>query len=349
MSGIGISPCPPFAKPPGVPGVLYDGNTAAWFKHNDMNTVIKDGADRVSFWLDRYNYAIGAELVNQATWYTGAAYWTGTYDVNWSTVGTTLSSNGNNGTASKPNFFTIGATYKIVISITRVGGTLRVWDAAAIAASLVASGTYTIYFTATAVDFALQSLVFNGTVTALSVKRVTGNHLLQATGASQPLWSAANGILFDGVADFMKCIAFAYIQPEMIYFVGRQATWSNGDTIYDGNLNDTAELFQATLTPQIYAYAGILSLLNNNLILNTFGIIRNLFNGVNSILQINLSAAIVGNFGASNSGGFTLGSIANGGAGYSNIEVKEIILRRSADNAATQLQIYNYLKNVNGL
>jgi hypothetical protein len=96
MSGIGISPCPPFVHPQGAPGILWDGNTVAWYKHNDpVAGVIKDGANRVSFWLDKMNYGIGAELVNQATWYT-AAYWN-TFDVNWSQNGVQLDSNGANG------------------------------------------------------------------------------------------------------------------------------------------------------------------------------------------------------------------------------------------------------------
>ena len=46
----------------------------------------------------------------------------------------------------------------------------------------------------------------------------SGHDLIQGVGADQPLWSA-NGILFDGVTEYMKTAPFAYVQPEMIYMV----------------------------------------------------------------------------------------------------------------------------------
>ena len=179
----------------------------------------------------------------------------------------------------------------------------------------------------------------------------SGHDLLQGAGASQPLWSAANGILFDGGDDFMKTLPFAFVQPEFIYFVGRQVTWTSADTLYDGNLVNTCRLLQKTagLSPELQGYVGIFSGTNSNLILNTFGIIRFLVNGVASIFQVNLTAAWIGNMGAANAAGFTLGTRGDFALSWSNIEVKEIILRNTADNAAVQLQIYNYLKNANGL
>jgi hypothetical protein len=44
------------------------------------------------------------------------------------------------------------------------------------------------------------------------------NDLLQATGTNQPIINA-NGILFDGVDNFMKAVSFTLIQPEFIYMV----------------------------------------------------------------------------------------------------------------------------------
>jgi hypothetical protein len=194
----------------------------------------------------------------------------------------------------------------------------------------------------------MTSALFNGSVTALSIKEVTGNHLIQEdTAAAQPLWSAANGVLFDGVNDFMKATAFAFVQPEFIYFVGRQVTWVAANRILDGNTVNSAVLTQTVISPEIAILVSAWSA-NINLTLNIFGIIKILVNGANSIFQVNNTAAWNGNLGAGNMSGFTLG--ANGNNTFvSNIEVKEIILRRSADNAATQASIYNYLKNINSV
>jgi hypothetical protein len=231
MSAIGVSSCPPFAKPPSVPGVIYDGNTVAWFKHNDMTNVIKDGANRVSQWSDK----------------TGL-----------------------------------------------------------------------------------------------------GHHLLQVAGAAQPLWSA-NGLLFDGINDYMQCNPFIYTQPEMIYIVGRQITWSIFEKLIDGGIVNSGLIQNRGLTPDIYITTNVINFLaTSNFNLNIFKCILILFNGANSLLQINNGAPNIGQTGANNMNNFTLGSSAIA-ADFTNIEVKEIILRRSADNATNRLQIYNYLKNANGL
>jgi hypothetical protein len=341
---IGISPCPPFVKRPGIPGVIYDGNTAAWFDTSSPQHVVKDGANRVSYLFDKIGYGIGAEMVNQATWYT-AAYWDLAFDANWSQVGNTLVSNGNNGITWKNNFWVVGATYKITISVILAGGTLRApFDGITVPLLIAASGTYTYYFTTAAIAIQMQSFVFNGSVTSLSIKQVTGNHLIQATGASQMLWSA-NGVLADGVNDFMKCTAFAYVQPEFIYFVGRQITWTINDYIFDGDNDNLGCVYQDNATPTIRPYANLPGAAGDNLVLNTFGIVRTLFNNANSSFQINNNAIILSNWGWNNMNGFTLGKPGNIALQYSNIEVKEILLRRTADNAAVQTSIYNYLSN----
>jgi len=343
---IGTSPCPPFNNRPLVPGVLYDGNTVAWYKHNDpVAGVIKDGANRVSAWLDKYNYALSGELVNQATWFT-LAYWTGGIAANWTQVLNHLHSDGNNGNAVSPAIMVVGGFYKITITIVRNGGVLNIGDGFTYSGTYNASGTFTSYITAQGGNLFLTSTLFDGDVTALNIIRIYGKHLTQINGAMQPLWSV-NGVLFDGVNDFMKTYPFVFIQPEFLYSVKRQVTWVISRSLHDGNANFTGYLWQAAATPQINLYAGA-DLVNLNLVVNTFSIIRSLLNGVNSSIQINNTASIIGNAGAANMGGFTLGARSDG-ANNSNIEVKEIILRRSADNAATQAAIYNYLKNINSV
>lgn len=181
-------------------------------------------------------------------------------------------------------------------------------------------------------------------------KDLSGNShdLLQATGTKQPLYQSA-GILFDGVDNFLKTAAFTWNQPEMIYAVLKQITW-NDRILWDGNSQDTMYLSQHTATPKVNIYAGsYLASDNANLAVGTFAVVRALYNGANSSLQINDTKATAGNVGALNAGGFTLanrGSVTNF---YTNIQVKEIILRKTADDAATQQAIYNYLKAKYGL
>ena len=325
---------------------VNDGNTVAWYKHNDpVAGVVINTAPGVNHWLDKFNYALGAEMINQTQWYT-PAYWN-VFAANWSQVGTTLVSNGSSGNLRKDAFLTVGLTYEYKITVVRNAGTLAILDGATLFFSITASGTYTGCLTATAAFFLYSSTNFDGAITLVSLKRISGNHLIQQTTANKPTWSAANGVLFDGVNDFMKTVAFAFVQPEFIYFVGRQITWTNSDYFIDGGSADRGLIYQSPAANNLRAYAGSFSGAISPPA-NTFIIIRLLFNGANSSFRYNKEIAVAWDCGVRNMDGFTLGASAPG-TSPGNIEVKEIILRRSADNADTQSAIYNYLENINGL
>ena len=175
-----------------------------------------------------------------------------------------------------------------------------------------------------------------------------GHHLPQANGADQPLCSA-NGVLFDGVSEFLKAATFAYEQPEMFYLLLKQVTWTNLEIIVDGDTANKAILQQTPVTPGLIIYGRHSSASNSNLAVDTFGIIRILFAGANSTFQIDETARLTGDYGTADANGFTLGAAATGLLRWTNIEVKEVILRKAIDDAATQTQIYNYLKNTHGL
>ena len=179
-------------------------------------------------------------------------------------------------------------------------------------------------------------------VSAWGDRSGNGNDLLQSTGTNQPLWSG-DGVLFDGVDNFMKCVPFTLIQPEFLYLVLKQVSWFDADRFIDGHLTATGILQQITSTPNFRAFAGSGSSESSDLPLGTYGIIRVLFNGASSTLQINETTQITGDFGASNMGGFTLGGNASGGANFGNIQVKEVIIRKIADTAPNEQIIYNYL------
>ena len=171
-------------------------------------------------------------------------------------------------------------------------------------------------------------------------KSVEGNDLLQAVGSNQPLWTP-DGILYDGIDNFMKAV-FTFIQPEMIYIVFKQLVWFSGNIIFDGSAFFNGALQNRPPSPGMVVRAGIESSVNGNLPLNTFGIVRVLFNGANSSFQINETAPIVGNFGSTAMNAFTLAS-RGAPSQFTNIQVKEVLLRKIADSAQDQQDIYNYL------
>ncbi len=191
---------------------------------------------------------------------------------------------------------------------------------------------------------ALQTITKDGSELVLDWedKLGSGRDLEQADGGKQPTWSAT-GITFDGVDNYMKVTGgFAYTQPEIIYIVYRLISYTNDRYVFDGGTDNTGVIINQAPSPNSKAFAGAFSGANANLVVGSFGIIRVLFNGASSSYQIDETAAVTGNFGASDMGGFTLASKSDG-TSPGNIQVKEIILRNTADDAATQAIIYNYL------
>ena len=179
---------------------------------------------------------------------------------------------------------------------------------------------------------------------AESLSGIIAGALLQATETNKPTLNA-NGILFDGVDNFMRCSAFTFEQPEFIYMVVNPKSWQNNDRFFDGDSSGTGIVYQTGTTPGVKANAGASSAENSNLAVGAYGIVRVLFNGASSALQVNETTKLAGNYGSNDMGGFTLGTNGAASAQFSNIEVKEIILRKSADSDANSNIIYNYLKD----
>ena len=173
-------------------------------------------------------------------------------------------------------------------------------------------------------------------------KLLSGHDLIQATGTNQPLWVVNDGVLFDGVDNWMRTADFAYNVPEKVYLVFRQITWTPSDRIIDGSSNQRMALQQYSSTPIIIAFtSGGDAVANNNAALNTFVIVRALFANPGKF-QINNTAAVTGNFGTTNAGAITLGASGIGTAN-GHCQFKEAIFRDIADSAGDEVAIYNYL------
>lgn len=173
------------------------------------------------------------------------------------------------------------------------------------------------------------------------VQRYTGNHLTQPVVTNRP-----TNCSFDGVDNFMKTAPFTYIQPEMLYLVVKQKTTLSGKYMIDGATTNKGLLgdIGTSQSYTINAYAGTWSGDNNNLGSDVWGIVRLLFNGASSKLQVNDTTPVTWNCGANNMGGFTFGSVGAGTSAWADCEVQEIIGRKVADSTADEADIYAYLK-----
>lgn len=165
------------------------------------------------------------------------------------------------------------------------------------------------------------------------------------TGGIQAQIVGSARVIFDGVAYFMKATAFTLAQPETIYLVASQVTWTNANRIFDGNSNNSVFAFQNTTTPAVQPQAGNLDAALNltTWSLQTNAVIALVFNGASSSSRVNLAAAQNGNAGAVGSAGFTLAARADG-VQLANITVSEILVYSVAHDTATQTAIIQYLR-----
>lgn len=160
------------------------------------------------------------------------------------------------------------------------------------------------------------------------VRDKSGNfrHFNQLIVNAQPILGV-DGITFDGVNDFLKTDPFTLNQPEIIYAVFKENTWTDLDTILDGNAGNTMRLYQRTASGTLRILTGTSNVDNNTSVVNTFQIVTAMFNSTNSFLQINNRTKVAGNAGTGNAGGLTVGG-SNITGNYANVTFKELIIRQ---------------------
>ena len=156
-------------------------------------------------------------------------------------------------------------------------------------------------------------------------------------------------VVFDGVANTMRTANFGLAQPTTIFFIGKQITWTSGDSLFDGTIDNSGRLFQNSSSPRLDQYAGAFGANSSALAIDTFALITCIFNGASSILQINDIAESTGNPGATAMGGFVLGSFATGATAFSNISVCEIVVQNVVASSDQRTLMKTYATEKYGL
>lgn len=177
-----------------------------------------------------------------------------------------------------------------------------------------------------------------------------GNHLKQGTDANRMTLEADGSILGNGVDQYLVTDAFTELtQPNTIYLLFKQVSWTNSDNVYDG-ISGTKRhaLFQTNASPQLKINAGgsIASAIAPAI--GAYAVVSSVYDNTSSILQLNNNTPVTGTAGTNGLTGITLGA-KNDATQFSNIQVKEMILYDAAHDAATRLQVINYLASVGGL
>jgi len=326
-----------------VVGYSTDGVNLVELTSSVAPTVSDYGALWVRVTLDVDNGAAG----KTATFYTGGSGETPT----WVQLGTTQTTAGTITIADTTSVLQIGSNfltsnrlkgvvYRAQVYAGLTGSDLRFDANFATAAKLATS------FTESSSNAATVTINTSGATGA----RISGaRDLYQGTAANQPILTiaaAGNYLTFDGSNDYLKAAAFALAQPETVYFVGSQVTWTNGDNFFEGG-SASAAMFQNGVTPNIGINAG--STIGNitTLALNTYGVLSAVFNGASSSYRLNRLAAGAGNAGANNPNGFTLGSNTAGAGAFANITAQEVLVYSGAHDKATQDRVIAYLANRN--
>jgi len=169
---------------------------------------------------------------------------------------------------------------------------------------------------------------------------------VNATEATQPEWYE-NGILFNGVLDFLKTPEIAsLVQPSTVYLVFQQKSWKLDGYVFDGYEGDSGMVYQNGVSPNLTAHAGA-GLAEVSVPLNTWSILRITYNGVNSVLQLNDETPITGNVGIGNMLGVTLGRRAAIDNYTSNVQIRDFIVRKGIlDSQDNNNKIYTYLRRL---
>lgn len=179
-----------------------------------------------------------------------------------------------------------------------------------------------------------------------------GRDQAQGTAAAKPTYQVnqINGlpaVVFDGIDDFMKAVAFIWNQPEYIFTVIRIVAAAAGDSFWDGNALNVMRSYQSS--------AGIIRLFaggagpTSGALGTTWHVISSLYNGAGSLLQIDNAAVITGNVGVGNAGGLKLGVRGDEGAEFGNIAIAEIFGSNIAVDPSIATNAMQYLSKKYGI
>lgn len=171
--------------------------------------------------------------------------------------------------------------------------------------------------------------------------------LVQATGASQPLWVSAAQNSYPAVrcagGPFLASSAFTLYQPATVCLAVKQTTWVSGRYLYDGLTASSGGLAQYSVTPNIIAIAGVAGTENANLAVGAWSYVRNTMYAAESELQVNGTMVTAGNTGTNTPGGFTLGAGATGLLPV-NADFGEVWIIKLPQTLAQKDALYAYFK-----
>jgi peptidoglycan/xylan/chitin deacetylase (PgdA/CDA1 family) len=166
--------------------------------------------------------------------------------------------------------------------------------------------------------------------------------LLQAVGVQQPIWNE-DGISFSGAGHSLQCAEMPFNSPVTFYLYFKQISWTIYDIVlaYDNEVGKN--IWQVGTTPRLQA-GGTIN--NTDLSINTWGVLKFCLNGANSWFQINNGTVYTGSI-TGNMASLTLGSLFAQNSSFSNIKLKDLIVRNIAESVSNNAIVTDYLYKKN--
>lgn len=177
-------------------------------------------------------------------------------------------------------------------------------------------------------------------VSKVNDKSGNENHIYQSGADSiKPTWDVVTGLNFDGVQQYIRG-NFILTQPEYIYIVYNLVSYVSAAKYVIDGYSGLGYIKTQSATSVVFS-AGIASGQCAGVNVGTFILARAQFKGATSKGYIN-TTEVSGNYGTEDMGGIIIGGYHSLGNFYSNIQVKELIIRKTIDDEA---EIVAYLKN----
>lgn len=185
----------------------------------------------------------------------------------------------------------------------------------------------------------------NDPVGMMRDKSGNGNHAIQATAGSRPLYKTLGGkhwIEGDGANDFLRA-TFTITQPWERISGLQQVSWVSGDRIF-GNVTASAAgfLFQAPTTPSLSINSGTTLACADTLAVGVNGVVTERHSGVTSRVAINSGNYTTGAANTNVPGGITIFS-DNLGTSNANARLSGLVMRAGAMTTQQVVNMRAYL------
>ena len=187
-------------------------------------------------------------------------------------------------------------------------------------------------------------------VSAWADKLGSGNNIVQANGANQPLWSAGQ-ITGDGVDEFIKG-GFNWSHPSTLYLVFAQRSYTVLTTIADGAVTNRLRISQngTSYGVRIRVSGGDVPETQTQFNENTWEVGTAMVAPNNQKLKRNTDASNDGEVAtALDPGGLTLFAIGAADSRHCNVSIAEVICRSVNDSDADRDDIIDYLMDKYGI